>query len=696
MPHYRGRPKNSTVKSPVAPLELDFDSNVCTSSILEMSTSQVGMQVEQDSSKLCMVESLPSFMTTPSRSGVESELKLSQWGIPQPVLEQYVKRGITEMYQWQAECLKLPGVLQGRNLVFSAPTSAGKTFVAELLALKCILESKKKVVIILPFVSIAHEKANYLQSIFEPNGVKVGAFVGGQSPAGGFSSVDIAICTIEKANSLLNRLLEEGGFSELGAVVVDELHMIGDSHRGYLLELLLTKILYICRKSRISGSEPAKCEADEMVVGDDRNEIQIIGMSATLPNLDTLAKWLEAALYCTDYRPVPLQEMVKVGATIFDTNFKKIREISGDQESSSDEEDIVQLCRETVTAGHSVLIFCPTKQWCETLARAVATSPFLQHDSTATNTKEPDTEKGSEFSLQYGALQGVLEQLKRTQVGLDGVLEKTVPCGVGFHHAGLTFDEREIIEGSFRQGLLRILVATSTLSSGVNLPARLVIIRTPFFQRFLLDVLVYKQMVGRAGRKGVDDRGESVLICKPNEKSKVSELFVSTPAPVTSCLDVERRRERGKSGDVVPIRRALLEVVTSGAATNQLEIETYVTSTLLFAEMKKAANTPLQDPLSFSQKLVCSTVDYLLANEFISVRTPLPLPGDKDPATDSHGAGCVREFHATQLGAATVSSALSPEEALVVFSELRKARHSFVLESELHIIYLVSIHNIHA
>ena len=165
-----------------------------------------------------------------------------------------------------------------------------------------------------------------------------------------------------------------------------------------------------------------------------------------------------------------------------------------------------------------------------------------------------------------------MEQLRRTQVGLDGILEETVPHGVGFHHAGLTIDERDV-EGAFRQGLLRILVATSTLSSGVNLPARLVIVRTPFFQRSLLDVLVYKQMVGRAGRKGVDNKGESVLICKPNEKQKVSRLFLSTPAPVTSCLDVERRKERGKSGDVVPIRRALLEVITSGAATNQVKIE---------------------------------------------------------------------------------------------------------------------------
>lgn len=85
--------------------------------------------------------------------------------------------------------------------------------------------------------------------------------MGSHAPARGFVSVDIAVCTIEKANSLLNRLLEENkALSSLGIVVIDEIHMIGDPHRGYLLELCLTKIRYIsgCRGQNGVNDEKSK------------------------------------------------------------------------------------------------------------------------------------------------------------------------------------------------------------------------------------------------------------------------------------------------------------------------------------------------------------------------------------------------------------------------------------------------------
>lgn len=68
-------------------------------------------------------------------------------------------------------------------------------------------------------------------------------------------------------------------------------------------------------------------------------------------------------------------------------------------------------------------------------------------------------------------------------------------------------DERDIIEGAFKQNIVRVLIATSTLSSGVNLPARRVIVRSPHCHGFPIDILQYRQMIGRAGRMGVDTAG---------------------------------------------------------------------------------------------------------------------------------------------------------------------------------------------
>ena len=637
-----------------------------------------------------------SFLTTPSKN-VKNHLLLSNWGLPDKVLEQYASRGITSMFEWQAECLMLPEILTGRNLVYSAPTSAGKTLIAELLALKCVLELRKKVLIILPFVSIAHEKSNYLQQVFEPAGVKVGGFMGSQSPAGGFSSVDIAICTIEKANSLVNRLLEENSTHHLGLVIVDELHMIGDHHRGYLLELLLTKLMFVHQKCQRVPPPPnhdsTNDEPSNELELSQSTSVQLIGMSATLPNLSTLATWLQAELYHTEFRPVPLKEMVKIGPTIYAADFKKLQDIDQSESVPGDEDDILFLCRERVIQGHSVLIFCPTKVWCEnlaaTLARAFAGFVDCQD------------ERSKQF-LDVSSLVGMCEQLKRTQVGLDRVLEQTVPKGIAFHHAGLTFEEREIIEGAFRKSHIKILIATSTLSSGVNLPARLVIVRTPFFQRSLIDILVYKQMIGRAGRKGVDESGESILICKQKERSKVVALLKSAPKPVTSCLGSSKDATNGASGgELTAMKRAILEGVSSATATKMAEIEAYASCTLLSAELKEKAimiKSPGKSPSKkdLTQTLLRLTLDFLLKNDFINIRQsraphPEAQPSDPLPPPAALGGESCQYF-ATQLGMATVASALSPDEALVVFSELRKARKSFVLENELHIIYLVSVH----
>ena len=202
-------------------------------------------------------------------------------------------------------------------------------------------------------------------------------------------------------------------------------------------------------------------------------DVQVVGMSATLPNLETLAAWLNADLYVTEHRPVPLIESIKVGKAIYDIDMRKVSEINSKDIVSGDEEDVVPLCLETIRECHSILIFCPTKQWCEQLAKSIAEN--LKHlllkgnvQETSRNVKEFPTKNTRTDVLDADAIAEVIEQLRRSPVGLDKTLADIVSSGVSFHHAGLTFDERDVIESAFRRGAIRVLVATSTLSSGVQ------------------------------------------------------------------------------------------------------------------------------------------------------------------------------------------------------------------------------------
>ncbi|KOB71427.1 putative DNA polymerase theta [Operophtera brumata] len=583
--------------------------------------------------KTVALETSP-YKRTPSQAEKQNIVskKLKNWGLPEEIARKYEQRGITEMFDWQVTCLANSKVLLDCcNLVYSAPTSAGKTLVAEILAIKTILERQKKVIIILPFISIVREKMFYLQDILSSSGIRVEGFIGSQSPPGGLQAVHVAICTIEKANSLINRLLDDGNITELGAVIVDELHLLGDPHRGYILELLLTKIKYVSLRSDV--------------------QIQIVGMSATLPNLEVLANWLSAELFITQFRPIPLDEFCLVGNKLYNKDGNCVSSLNI-AKSTNESDSVVNICLETIKESCSILIFCMTKNRCENLAQTIASSFY--------NLGSRQCEFGSVLrsQLKTESISEVLEQLKNCPVGLDQVLKKTISFGVAYHHAGLTFDERDIIEGAFKSGAIRVLVATSTLSSGVNLPARKVIIRSPVFMREPINILTYKQMIGRAGRMGQDTKGESILICTENEKKIGFELMMGALDPVKSCIETADK-----------YMRAVLEMIASQVLCTKSELDLYAKCTLLFT----------QQNLSLSQnKLLENTLEELKNYELVRVQN------DEEEI----------QYVATPLGKACLSASMAPNDGLSLFMELQKARQCLVLETDLHLIYLVTPYSV--
>ncbi|XP_022754544.1 helicase and polymerase-containing protein TEBICHI isoform X4 [Durio zibethinus] len=619
----------------VSKMEVSLSSQVNDSII---STSPANEVKKSSSDDEC------SETTTPLSSVVlKDQLSLSRW-LPLEICEIYKKRGIAELYPWQVDCLQVDGVLQRRNLVYCASTSAGKSFVAEILMLRRVILTGKVALLVLPYVSICAEKAEHLEVLLEPLGRQVRSYYGNQGGGTLPKDTSVAVCTIEKANSLINRLLEEGRLPEIGIIVIDELHMVGDQSRGYLLELLLTKLRYAAGLG-MSESISGESSGSSSSKADPGHGLQIVGMSATMPNVEAVADWLQAALYQTDFRPVPLEEFIKVGNTIYDKNMDIVRTIPKAVDlGGKDPDHIVELCNEVVQEGHSVLIFCSTRKGCESTATHV--SKFLKKFSVNVNGDN------SEFV----DITSAINALRRSPAGLDPILEENLPSGVAYHHAGLTVEEREIIETCYRRGFVRVLTATSTLAAGVNLPARRVIFRQPRIGRDFIDGTRYKQMAGRAGRTGIDTKGESVLICKPEEIKRIKGLLNESCPPLQSCLSED------KNG----MTHAILEVVAGGMVQTASDINRYVRCTLL------NSTKPFQDVVKSAQ----DSLRWLCHKKFLEWNDETKLYGT------------------TPLGRAAFGSSLCPEESLIVLDDLSRAREGFVLASDLHLVYLVTPINV--
>jgi DNA polymerase theta len=541
-----------------------------------------------------------------------------QFALPAIMVTALERLGIQQFHEWQKECLLLPRMLHSpQNLLYSAPTSGGKTLVAEILMVKRLIEERKRAIVVLPFISIVTEFTHKLKRCY-PDFLIAGYFGSQNGPA--FQDVDIAVCTIEKANNLINRLIEENQLETVGTVVIDELHLIGNDGRGHLLEWVITKL-------RLSPVD-----------------IKLIGMSATLPNIETLAEWLDATLYITDFRPVPLVEYIKVGNTLYSKLGSPTRTLEIDPKDAKklgDPDMLVPIVHEVIQQGSSVLIFCAKKIDCENCARNISKLMVVEYD--------PDYQHKLTV-----ARKSLIQELNQSPAGLDPVLAQCLPHGLAYHHSGLTVEERSLLETAFRNGVISVLCATSTLASGVNLPARRVIFRSPYVGRRFLDMLDYKQMRGRAGRFGLDTFGESIVMCSESEFPKCLDLLRSKPRNLESSLAFS---EMGMS-------RGILEAVVNKMAETKDDVVRYLEHTLLFHQ---ATDEGLKGKESCEESL-----RYLIGNEFLQFeeRSGLLIP--------------------TKLGVACFASSLDPIEAVFLYKELVRAQKHFVLVDELHVIYQIT------
>ena len=605
-----------------------------------------------------------------SSSTPDDHLNLEQFRdfLRYDVIDYLKTKNISKLFQWQFDCIHSGDVLNGQNLVFCAPTSAGKSIIPDILLLKRVLACSKKALIVLPYISLANEKVNLLEKMLKYTNLNVGGFMGNSLPSGSFPAVDIAVATIEKANNIINRLIQEDKLNEIGIVIVDELHEIGVSERGNILEQLLIKIKY----SNLIG----KCN------------IQIVGMSATLPNLDEIARWLNAQPFRTDYRPIPLTEMININEEIRNVQTNeiiknlsdidiKIREDASPPTNNSKIEQrpakeqppihaCLTLALETILSSNGVLVFCSSKLECEKQAEKLSSKLndlYRYKDGPENVVNGRDKLKVIIDGLRLN-IEEIKAQLSKCSAKLDPSLEQTIKFGVAYHHSGLTLDERDIIEQAFKAGTLKALFATPTLSSGVNLPARRVIINGVRIGIGDMDPLMYMQMKGRAGRKGFDTHGESVLLAGKTkfDIDKALKLIKTKLGPIKSKA-IQLIDNKVIVND--SFKRLTLESIANGLLQTREEIKNYLNSTLFAYQTRKFTDNEIETVLI----------------ELIPKTNPLI----HQQLNDNN----VTHFTASKLGEGILASSLSPEEGLKLFNELKLAMNGIALNCDLHLLYHV-------
>lgn len=149
---------------------------------------------------------------------------IEEWySLPQECKDIFASKGVTSLYDWQKEVLGIEEVKNGKNLVYSLPTSGGKTLVSEIILLKTLTQ-KKKAIFILPYISLVEEKKHSLEKFGDQLDFLVEPFYGSHGNLPLAKEIPIlCVSTIEKANSIINSLIVENTFQDLGCIVIDEL-----------------------------------------------------------------------------------------------------------------------------------------------------------------------------------------------------------------------------------------------------------------------------------------------------------------------------------------------------------------------------------------------------------------------------------------------------------------------------------------
>ena len=501
------------------------------------------------------------------------------------------------------------------SFVCSAPTGSGKTVLMELALLAGLFttttsttttttttvgasttsttmerrgEGRTKVVYLAPLKALVAEKLNDWERRFG-NGTRFNlrfVLLTGDVDAEMTRSskfwrevdrADVILATPEKMDSLSRRHSSNGFFGFFGSisvVLIDEIHVLGDSSRGATLEAIVSRLKAI---GQSLGEETAL------------HRCRFVAVSATAPNMKEVGEWLSGGSnavtttweFGEEYREVRLETVCR------DCGY-----------SNND-----YLFQNTLNAKLLDVVLdhyerCPSLIFCATPNVALSAAKKLEEDI-----RHRSNAIRQAFVTDDQAKMKLVQAATRAK---NKALKQLLPRGIAIHHGTLENSDRDLVETLFRERAILALCSTSTLALGVNLPARLVVVCGT--KRYKgngnytdIDRSTLLQMAGRAGRPGLDQRGVVVVMTDTHSKPLFENLLHNIE-PITSKL--EERLPETINAEVV-----------SGVIYSIPSCVQWLTNTFMFTRKKCELTSPAPEAEAFrwAKKLAVKTLAELKA-----------------------------------------------------------------------------------
>jgi len=422
------------------------------------------------------------------------------------LIEDFRARYPFALDDFQVEAIE--AIQAGQSVIVSAPTGAGKTLVAEF-AIHAALAAGRRIAYTTPLKALSNQKFADFTRAFGAG--TVGILTGDVkvNPQG-----RVLVMTTE----ILRNMLYGGGFGDLGYVVLDECHYMGDEGRGTVWE--------------------------EIIVNAPRDVI-LVGLSATVANVKEIADWISMVhrpivpIY-HPHRPVPLRyALADLVGEIHE--FDKVRtgeaRIVGDERRAPDERsrwvsrrvvDPTVLIENLEARGWlPAIYFIFSRVGCERAMEDVLT------DGRPLITPEQARE------VQRAVDEALADSPSIGDSELNQTVLRALRLGVGIHHAGILPSLKRLIERLFERGLCKVVFATETMSLGIHMPARSVVLQglTKRTERGFrsLSHNELTQMAGRAGRRGIDAEGQCIIALDARDGVEdVVRVVDGSPEPITS------------------------------------------------------------------------------------------------------------------------------------------------------------------